>query len=257
MPLLSVRRNVSVRRHAVEDEDEDEYGIDYEELEQCLVKFGEAQKQEFSNVNNRLKALSCRTKCSIVIIVFLLLAIATFVGIITFIEIDTKDKIFNSTRPGSARDPRSLDISSGCDKGWIDASFINMGCLLIETKVRASNWTSAKQFCKNTSASLVEIHSIAQMKYVSGILNTYEDVLNTTDYVWWAGASDKDEEGTWTWIHSGLPVESFVWAENEPTEDFGENFFLFYSNTQPKTNYGRASKRDIAAFPICQNFVVV
>ena len=85
MPLLSVRRNVSVRRHAVEDEDEDEYGIDYEELEQCLVKFGEAQKQEFSNVNNRLKALSCRTKCSIVIIVFLLLAIATFVGIITFI----------------------------------------------------------------------------------------------------------------------------------------------------------------------------
>ena len=68
MPLLSVRRNVSVRRHAVEDEDEDEYGIDYEELEQCLVKFGEAQKQEFSNVNNRLKALSCRTKCSIVII---------------------------------------------------------------------------------------------------------------------------------------------------------------------------------------------
>ena len=53
MPLLSVRRNVSVRRHAVEDEDEDEYGIDYEELEQCLVKFGEAQKQEFSNVNNR------------------------------------------------------------------------------------------------------------------------------------------------------------------------------------------------------------
>ena len=250
MPLLSVRRNVSVRRHAVEDEDEDEYGIDYEELEQCLVKFGEAQKQEFSNVNNRLKALSCRTKCSIVIIVFLLLAIATFVGIITFIEIDTKDKIFNSTRPGSARDHRSLDISSGCGKGWIDASFVNMGCLLIETKITTSTWTSGRNFCEEKKATLVEIHNKAQMKFVSGILNSYEEEMGTEKYLWLAGASDAEEEGTWIWAHSGLSVQDFVWGDGNPKNSTSKNYFAFSTSTSP-INYGIADDGE-DDFPICQ-----
>ena len=252
MPLLSVRRNVSVRRHAVEDEDEDEYNIDYEELEQCLVKFEEAQKKEFSNVNNRLKALSCRTKCSIFIIIFLLLAIATFVGIIAFLEIDTKDKIVNFTRPGSARDPRSLDISSGCDKGWIDASFVNMGCLLIETKIITSTWTSGKNFCEEKNAALVEIHSTAQMKFVSGILNSYEEQMGTAEYLWLAGASDAEEEGKWIWAHSGLSVQDFVWGDGEPKNGTIENYFAFSTKTSP-INYGKAfSKSDDDGFPICQ-----
>ena len=45
------------------------------------------------------------------------------------------------------------------------------------------------------------------------------DILNQTAFI---GGSDKDHEGSWTWI-DGSPFEFTNWGEDEPSGDNTEN----------------------------------
>ena len=41
--------------------------------------------------------------------------------------------------------------------------------------------------------------------------------------LWWIGASDKEEEGVWTWESDGEKVLSFLWAPQQPDGKLKEN----------------------------------
>ena len=82
-------------------------------------------------------------------------------------------------------------------------------------------------------SSLIEIESQAQMTFVVNKLSTITEIAEGAENlkVWWGGATDKDQEGTWKWLQSGETFDknSFVWGPGQPDNTgHGEDYFCFW-----------------------------
>ena len=116
-----------------------------------------------------------------------------------------------------------------------------MGYLWFETSER-TNYDDVIKFCKNMNSSLIEIDSEEQFDYVANKLLTITEHVEGAERskVWWGGATDKDEEGTWRWTQSGVTFDkdSYIWAPGEPSNggaNKDEHYFCFWRRNGSQT----------------------
>ena len=122
--------------------------------------------------------------------------------------------------------------SGPCEPGWVDATDLDLGCLLIGNDY--GTFQDANTFCYNNSAHLVEIFTENQMDFMLMQLEFLETVTGR-GRAYWAGGTDWNREGQWYWAHSLMPIESFVWYSppfdgpaQQPNGDTNDNYMTFY-----------------------------
>ena len=79
---------------------------------------------------------------------------------------------------------------------------------------------------------------------------------------WWGGATDEEQEGDWRWTQSGVPVQDFMWGDNEPNNGNGgdgEDYFCFFKSVQVESEYDEGpfrgndcSSSTMIGYPLCQ-----
>merc|ERR1711915_488033 len=127
--------------------------------------------------------------------------------------------------PGKAR-----SVSSGnCQNGWVDASFVDMGCLYFNSSTHVS-WDDAVSSCHvaTPNSSLVEITTEIQMDFIQmelGVLADHEGPRH-----WWTAATDVGINGKWFWAASLTLVEDYVWHAGYPSNTISKNCMMLHSS---------------------------
>ena len=107
------------------------------------------------------------------------------------------------------------DVSAACPDNWLDASFMEMGCLFFNNTA-AVNWEEANMVCKKYSKStLVDIQLEMQMGFLQMELDLIANTEGTTRR-WWTAGTDMWREGRWIWITTLTAVEDNVWSPGQP-----------------------------------------
>merc|ERR1712241_902242 len=87
------------------------------------------------------------------------------------------------------------ETSATCPDKWLDASFVQMGCLFFNNTAGV-NWEEANVICeKYSDATLVDIRTEMQM----GFLQMELDVIANAgaSHNWWTAGTDVGREGQW------------------------------------------------------------
>merc|ERR1712032_396408 len=76
---------------------------------------------------------------------------------------------------GESREEQNTNFSNViqnkiCDEGWIDGGPSDLGCLHFSPDLMV--WAEALNYCAEKSSTLLEIHTIDQMKFVRTLLDT-------------------------------------------------------------------------------------
>merc|ERR1719369_302420 len=95
------------------------------------------------------------------------------------------------------------DDAGECPEHWVQASWVNMGCLLFNS-TKDYNWEQANNYCQSEGASLLEVHTEEQFQFLQMQLNVLEDHEGAK--FWWTGGTDIGREGQWFWVSSLTPV---------------------------------------------------
>ena len=75
----------------------------------------------------------------------------------------------------------AIDVSGDCPHKWLDASFLEVGCLFFNDTA-AVNWEEANMVCKKYSKStLVDIQSEMQMGFLQMELDLIANDMAGTD----------------------------------------------------------------------------
>merc|ERR1712004_834738 len=141
------------------------------------------------------------------------------------------------------------ETSEACPEKWLDASFMEMGCLFFNNTAGGS-WEEAYISCKKYSnATLVEIQSEMQMGFLKMELDVIANAEGTKHH-WWTAGTDVGREGQWYWATTLTEVGDFVWKTSEPNNGITFNcLYLDYGSGYE----GRDQPCDNAAMnPICQ-----
>merc|ERR1712130_276775 len=139
--------------------------------------------------------------------------------------------------------------SSGtCPDKWVDASFVDMGCLYFNT-TEAMTWEHASTMCQmGSNSTLLEITSEMQMSFIQMELSMIED-HEDGHYSWWTAATDIGINRQWIWITSLTAVEDFMWTSGYPNSRDDYNcMFMYYSHQFLGIN----ALCDDNRYPICQ-----
>ena len=140
------------------------------------------------------------------------------------------------------------ETSSKCPEKWLDASFMEMGCLLFNNTA-AVTWEEAKAICKEDSnATLVDIQSEMQLDFLGMELDVIANTEGTSHY-WWTAGTDAGREGQWYWATTLTEVGDFVWAPYEPNQT--GNCLYLVSNWGYKGG-DRSCETTRGIYPICQ-----
>merc|ERR1711909_5816 len=98
----------------------------------------------------------------------------------------------------------SASSSSSCPPHWVQASWVDMGCLLFNSTTPLT-WLEANIYCQTMENSYsVEIQTEEQLAFLQMQLSVLEDHEGKRS--WWTGATDIGQEGRWSWISSQTPV---------------------------------------------------
>merc|ERR1711934_910860 len=122
-------------------------------------------------------------------------------------------------------------VSTGnCPDGWVDASFVEMGCLYFNSTKALSSWDDTSSMCQTATpnATLVEIRTEMQMAFVEmeiGVLADHE-----SPRYWWTAGTDVGINGQWFWASSLTPVEDYVWIDGYPSTCDICNCMMLHSN---------------------------
>lgn len=147
--------------------------------------------------------------------------------------------------------PKTNVSQSMCGEGWIDGGSAGLGCLHFGQEL--SVWAGALTYCADKRSTLLEIHTVEQMRFIRTFLDTIEMYSKNTGLMWWGAGTDGAKEGQWVWKYSGESVPDFVWYQGKkPLSDSTENslcFVTFNNNT-----YGSDCRGTDTSFPICQYF---
>ena len=143
-------------------------------------------------------------------------------------------------------------IHGSCPDGWLDASFLNMGCLLLDQsspgKLGNYTWGLANSWCRGLGGALVEVGNEEQLEFLRLQLQLFEEEVGEERY-WWTSGTEVD--GVWLWASSLSPVEEFIWGDEFPTdwlEDFNCLELCPYCNDYKGANFDC----DTSRHPICQ-----
>merc|ERR1711942_522155 len=100
-----------------------------------------------------------------------------------------------------------------CLDGWIQATWVDLGCLLIDTSSELVDWEDANVVCQAVeNGRLVEIQTEEQFEFLKMEL----DAIDGKVHDWWTGGNDLGREGKWMWIGSLTPVPDFVFHAGQP-----------------------------------------
>ena len=141
------------------------------------------------------------------------------------------------------------EVSSGaCSSGWVDASFVEMGCLYFNS-TEAKTWDDSVISCQmaTPNASLVEILTENQMAFVQMEIELLE--AHEGKHYWWTGATDVGINGRWFWAPSLSPVEEFMWAPGYPKNDLTSNCMMIHYGLD--AGYNQVCDWT-SAYPLCQ-----
>ena len=81
-----------------------------------------------------------------------------------------------------------------CPDGWLDASFVNMGCLLLESssgELGNLTWSLAEDWCQDLGGALVEIEDEEQFEFLRLQLQLVEEEEGEERY-WWTSGTDAE-----------------------------------------------------------------
>merc|ERR1712113_1052770 len=113
-------------------------------------------------------------------------------------------------------------VSGACPEKWLDASFMEMGCLFFNNTA-AMSWEEANISCKKYSnATLVDIQSEMQMSFLQMELDVIDNAMGT-NHQWWTAGTDVGREGQWYWATTLTEVGDFVWHTGEPNSGITVN----------------------------------
>merc|ERR1712156_430732 len=141
----------------------------------------------------------------------------------------------------------AISVSGACPDKWLDASFMEMGCLFFNNTA-AVDWEEANVVCKLTpNATLVDIQSEMQMGFLQMELNMVEGIEGAK-HSWWLAGTDVGIEGQWFWVTTLTEVGDFVWHSGEPNSGTVNNCLgLSYGGYE-----GYDYNCESALYPICQ-----
>merc|ERR1712012_4350 len=108
-----------------------------------------------------------------------------------------------------------LSTSATCPDKWLDASFVEMGCLFFNNTA-AVDWEEANVICeKYSNATLVDIQTEMQMGFLQMELDVIANAEGAEHGRWTAG-TDVGREGQWYWATTLEEVGDFIWFSNMP-----------------------------------------
>merc|ERR1712001_141412 len=138
--------------------------------------------------------------------------------------------------------------TSNCPEKWLDASFVDMGCLYFNT-TQDITWEDANSICQGSNSTLIDISTEMQMGFLQMELDVIANAEGATHY-WWTAGTDLGIEGRWIWATTLTAVEDFVWkSETFPRESPNYNCLAL----SPSFGYlGYDENCDTLYFPICQ-----
>merc|ERR1719341_1661169 len=102
--------------------------------------------------------------------------------------------------------------TSNCPEKWLDASFVDMGCLFFNATMDVT-WEDANAICQRSNSTLVDISTEVQMGFLQMELDVIANAEGTTHY-WWTAGTDLGIEGRWIWATTLTAVEDFVWKDS-------------------------------------------
>lgn len=139
------------------------------------------------------------------------------------------------------------ETSATCPDKWLDASFVEMGCLFFNNTA-AVDWEEANVICKEYSnATLVDIQSEMQVGFLQMELDVIANAEGT-EHNWWTAGTDLGREGHWYWA---TEVGDFVWSWSSDNPDSGTAENCLYLNYDWGYEGGDADC-DGTFYPICQ-----
>ena len=90
--------------------------------------------------------------------------------------------------------PKNSSGVGPCPDGWLDASFVNMGCLLLESssgELGNLTWSLAEDWCQDLGGALVEIEDGEQFEFLRLQLQLVEEEEGEERY-WWTSGTDAE-----------------------------------------------------------------
>ena len=160
----------------------------------------------------------------------------------------------SAENPGRLQEPapdEELPYVNGgaCPRGWVDASFVDMGCLYFNSTEALASWDDSASMCQTATpnATLVEILTKDQMAFVQMEIDLLE--AHEAPRHWWTGATDVGINGKWFWAPSLSPVEQFVWVSPYPQDELSNNCLIINYSSNAGTNINCDYT---AAYPLCQ-----
>merc|ERR1712179_332267 len=118
-------------------------------------------------------------------------------------------------------DTATLSEDTSCPPHWVQASWVDMGCLLFNSTTPLT-WLEANIYCQTMENSYsVEIQTEEQLAFLQMQLSVLEDHEGKRS--WWTGATDIGQEGRWSWISGQTPVGDFLWYPGYPRNNTGYN----------------------------------
>ena len=133
-----------------------------------------------------------------------------------------------------------------CPEKWIDASFVEMGCLLFNSTT-AYTWEKANYYCQSKhNATLLEITTEMELAFIQMEANVLADHEGARH--WWTSGTDVGVEGVWMWATSYSPVGEFLWYNNYPSRASSSCLMLYH----PYNFLGINSACTNTYYPICQ-----
>merc|ERR1712209_317741 len=119
----------------------------------------------------------------------------------------------------------AITVSGACPDKWLDASFVEMGCLFFNNTA-AVDWEEANVICeKYSDATLVDIQSEMQMDFLQMELDVIANAEGTS-HSWWTSGTDVGREGEWYWATTLEEVGDFVWYSSQPGGGTVENCLM-------------------------------
>merc|ERR1711934_746721 len=138
--------------------------------------------------------------------------------------------------------------TSNCPEKWLDASFVDMGCLYFNT-TQDFTWQDANAICQRSNSTLIDISTEMQMGFLQMELDVIANAEGTTHF-WWTAGTDLGIEGRWIWATTLTAVEDFVWMlSGYPTENLYVNCLSLHRDYG---YLGYDKNCDALRFPICQ-----
>merc|ERR1711990_188784 len=121
------------------------------------------------------------------------------------------------------------DVSSGsCPDKWVDASFVEMGCLYFNSTEAITTWDETSSMCQTATpnSTLVEIRTEMQMAFLQMEMEVLAD--HEGGRYWWTAGTDAGINGKWFWATSLTPVEDYVWKDSFPNSHDNYNCLTFH-----------------------------